>query len=203
MAICNVDGPHFSKWFSFFDDKIVQVKNIIVYILLLLLAAEAVSLGVIRKQKTKTAVLSVALTPYPTSTPTESPKPTLTPTATPTKSPTPTISPTKKPTPTAVPQPIFSSEEINGFINRFASQYGVSADVLRHIALCESGFNPLAEHLGYVGLYQFGGVTWKNIRNSFGEDPSLDLRSNAEEAVQTAAYAISIGKKGIWPNCYP
>lgn len=181
----------------------LQVKNIIVYILLLLVAIEVVSLVVIRRQKTKTAVLSVNVAPSPTLIPEESPGPTLTPTPIPSKTPQATASPTVKPTPTPVPQPVFSSQEINGFIDRFASQYGVSSDVLRHLALCESGFNPTAVHLGYAGLYQFGSTTWKNIRNSFGEDPSPDLRVNAEEAVQTAAYAISIGKSGIWPNCYP
>jgi hypothetical protein len=181
----------------------MQVKNIIVYILLLLLAAELVALGVIRSQKTKTAVLSLSIEPSPTSTPVETPEPTPIPTPTPTNSPKPTVTPTVKSTPTPVPQPVFSSQEINGFVDRFASQYGVNADVLRHVALCESGFNPLAMNLGYAGLYQFGSTTWKNIRNSFGEDPNPDLRLNAEEAVQTAAYAISIGKGGLWPNCMP
>jgi len=29
------------------------------------------------------------------------------------------------------------------------------------------------------------------------------LRFNAEEAVQTAAFALSQGKTSIWPNCSP
>jgi hypothetical protein len=36
-----------------------------------------------------------------------------------------------------------------------------------------------------------------------GEDADIDLRLNAEEAVQTAAYAYSLGNDSIWPNCAP
>lgn len=140
-------------------------------------------------------------------TPTLSPEPTESPSPTPTEAPT--LTPTPKarltPTPTAKPivQPQYSSQEINGFIERFSAQYGVDPNAVRHIAICESGFNPLAEMAGYAGLFQFGKVTWANIRKEFGEDPNPDLRYNAEEAVQTAAYALSRGKVAIWPNCIP
>jgi len=119
--------------------------------------------------------------------------------------PTPTPKPTIKltPTPTFVPQPTFTSEEINGFIERFAAQYGVSPHVLRHIALCESGFNPQARKLSYAGLYQFTANTWKKYRQLMGEEINPDLRFNAEEAVQTAAYILSINKAFIWPSCNP
>ena len=116
---------------------------------------------------------------------------------------TPTPFPTKIPTPTPVPQPKFSSEEIHAIIERFAAQYSVDPNVLRHIAVCESGFNPYAVNGPYAGLYQFSGNTWKSNRISIGEDTNTDLRFNAEEATQTAAYLISGGKKEIWPNCYP
>jgi len=139
-------------------------------------------------------------TPTPKSTPTPSPSPTPKPTPKPTPTPKP---PTPVPTPTAIPQPIFSSQQINGFIDRFAGQYAVDPNVLRHIAVCESGFDPLVENSGYAGLFQFGPTTWANIRKEIGEGISPDLRFNAEEAVQTAAYALSQGKKGIWPNCMP
>jgi len=136
------------------------------------------------------------------STPTPSPSARPTPKPTPRSTPTPKP-PTPIPTPTAIPQPIFSSQQINGFIDRFAGQYAVNPNVLRHIAVCESGFDPLVENSGYAGLFQFGPTTWANIRKEIGEDISPDLRFNAEEAVQTAAYALSQGKKGIWPNCIP
>lgn len=152
------------------------------------------------RPETKTKVLSekvtVTATPAATSTPT------------PTPSPSPAQTPLALPKPTAkegtpIPQPVFTSQQINEFIDRFASQYNVSPDILRHIALCESGFNPLAQNYGYAGLFQFGPVTWQNIRRAMGEDPDINLRFNAEEAVQTAAYNLHINNAGIWPHCVP
>ena len=134
-------------------------------------------------------------TPTPTASPT--PMPTITPTPKPTPSPSPT------PTPTLIlPSPI-TPQEIHGFIERFAAQYAQDPNVLRHIAVCESGFNPLAINGPYVGLYQFGPTTWKNNRFLMGEDPDLLLRFNAEESTQTAAYMLSIRGGGVWPNCMP
>jgi len=173
------------------------MKNFVLSVLLLVLVGEAVTLCLMHKPQSQQKVLAEAtvLTLSPSSTPT--PVPTLSPTPTPTPKPI----PTKIPTP--VPQPKFSSQQINGFIDRFAGQYGVSPDVLRYIALCESGFNPSAKNAGYVGLYQFGLTTWENLRAKMGEDLNANLRFNGEDAVQTAAYAISVGDHGIWPHCYP
>ena len=182
--------------------KISRVKNFLIIFLLLILACEGVTLSILGKDSDRKETLS-ATSEFETA----SPVPSVNPTPSPSPTPTTTTSPTPKPlpakTPTTAPQPKYSSEEINGFIERFASQYGVSSDVLRYIALCESGFNPSSSHLGYAGLFQFGATTWKNLRQEFGEDVNPDLRFNAEEAIQTAAYAISVGKRGIWPNCYP
>lgn len=142
-------------------------------------------------------------TPVQTETPSPEPTNTETPEPTETASPTATKTPTPKPTETPIPQPTFSSQEINGFIERFSAQYSVSPDILRYIAICESGFNPNAQQSGYAGLYQFGPITWKNSRKEMGEDTNTDLRYNAEEAVQTAAYNLHINNAGIWPNCIP
>ncbi len=131
------------------------------------------------------------------------PESTITPTPSSTPEPTETPSPTPVPTPTPIPQPVFSPEEIHNFIERFAGQYAVDPNVLRHLAVCESGFNPLAEKLNYVGLFQFSPNTWIKYRELMGEDADIDLRLNAEEAVQTAAYAYSLGNDSIWPNCAP
>ena len=142
-------------------------------------------------------------TATPTSILTLSPSPTTTPSPipTPTTIPTPTITPT--PVPTHIPQPQVSPEDIHGFMERFAGQYGIDVNVLRHIAVCESGFNPLAINALYAGLFQFNTSTWKNNRLLMGEDPNPDLRLNAEEATQTAAYLMSLGKFYLWPNCHP
>jgi hypothetical protein len=139
---------------------------------------------------------SQLLTPSPTSSPTDSPSPV------PTPLPFPTPVQTKTPTPVFTPSPV-SSQEINGFIDRFAGQYGVDPNVIRHLAICESGFRPNAVNGDYVGLFQFGPITWKNIRAEIGEDTNINLRYSAEESTQTAAYALSKGKGKIWPNCVP
>lgn len=141
-------------------------------------------------------VLGILSSPTPIITPTLSPP------MIPTPVPTPTPIPTKRPTPVPTPTPA-SSEEVNGFIDRFAGQYGVDPNVIRYIALCESGFRSNAEKAGYVGLFQFGPITWKNLRAEIGEDTNINLRYSAEESVQTASYALSKGKQKIWPNCIP
>lgn len=134
-------------------------------------------------------------TPSPTTEPTNTP--------TPTPKPKPQPTPTLKPTPTPISQTKVSSEQINSLIERFASQYGVDPSVLRSIAVCESGFNPLATNLNYAGLYQFTPTTWTKYRGQLGEDTNPDLRFNAEEAVQTAAYVLSLSQTSIWPSCMP
>lgn len=130
---------------------------------------------------------------------------TVTVTVTPSPSPTytPTPKPTRIPTPTPVPQPKFTSEQIYSFTESYGHQYGVDPNVLRHIALCESGFKPTAKNYIYAGLFQFDAATWKTFRRKMGADPDPDLRSNAKEAVATAAYTISQGYKHLWPNCQP
>lgn len=166
------------------------MKNLILSVLLLVVFGEITTLYLINRKTPEENVLAEA-TVSPTETPT--PIPTITPT------PKPKPAPTKTP----VPQPKFSSQQINDFIDRYGSQYGVDPNVLRAIAICESGFNPKAYRAGYAGLFQFGSITWKNLRREIGEDVNPDLRYNAEEAAQTAAYAISRGKRALWPNCYP
>jgi hypothetical protein len=153
----------------------------------------------------KEQVLGLFIIPTPTPTVTPSPEPIATPAITPTLTPTPSPSPTSTttPTPTPVPQLTYTSDQINALIDRFANQYGVDPHVLRHIALCESGLDPMAVNGPYVGLYQFNSITWQNNRELMGEETNLDSRLNAEEAIQTAAYILSIGRDGIWPNCLP
>ena len=156
----------------------------------------------VSRQDSEPRVLSAGVsfetpTPSLTSTPTPTPSPALTPTL------TLSLTPTVTPTPTPIPPPPVTSEQIHGFIERFAGQYGVDPNVLRHIAFCESGFNPLAVNGPYVGLYQFSVSAWQNNRVPMGEDFDPTLRYNAEESVQTTAYLLSIGKGHLWPNCQP
>lgn len=164
------------------------MKDIILRFLFLILAGEIVTLYLMNGGSPKEKVLaeSTVATSIPSPILTETPSPI--PSATPKPTPAKTLAPT---------------QQINEFIDRFAGQYGVDPNVIRHIALCESGFNPGAINYVYKGLFQFGSSTWQNIRRKMGEDISADLRVNAEEAVQTAAYAISHGNISIWPHCNP
>ena len=132
------------------------------------------------------------------------PKPTstVTPTITPTLS-EPEAALSRRPNSLVLPAPPATPEQIHALIERFAAQYAVGSDVLRYIAVCESGFNPLAVNVPYVGLYQFSSSAWIKNRELMGEDANPALRYDAEESVQTAAYIISAGKIYLWPNCQP
>ena len=166
----------------------------LIYLLVMYILGKNSNKNVLGIVSSPTPIVSPSLTPSPTPSPTDSP--------TPTPSPSPTPIPTKTPTPVPTPSPV-SSQEINGFIDRFAGQYGIDPNVVRHLAICESGFRPNAVNGDYVGLFQFGPITWKNIRAEIGEDTNINLRYSAEESVQTASYALSKGKGKIWPNCMP
>lgn len=129
--------------------------------------------------------------------------PTSTPTPSPTASPTPKPRPNPTPTPMPKPQPGFTSEQIYHVINKYAAERNVDPNVMRHIALCESGFDPKAKNYIYGGLFQFAPTTWKSYRKAMGADPDPDLMFNAEEAVKTAVYIVALGRTYLWPNCAP
>jgi soluble lytic murein transglycosylase-like protein len=166
-------------------------------------ASISISNSVQNHQRKKVINLFLEGIVRPTLTPSPKPSPTALPTPKPTATSKLLPAPTKTPTPTLVPEPVFSLEQVQGFIERFGAQYGVDPHVLRHMAVCESTFNQRAVNGPYAGLYQFDERTWKTNRQSMGEDPNVDLRFNAEEAVQTTAYMVSLGKESAWPNCFP
>lgn len=118
---------------------------------------------------------------------------------------TPTPEPTAIPTPTATPAPqpaVAGPGDLEGWFNNYGSQYHVDANVLKKIAKCESGFNPTSNNSGmYLGMFQFSASTWSANRNRMGLDPNPDLRTNAEEAIKTAAYVIGNAGTGAWPVC--
>ncbi len=107
---------------------------------------------------------------------------------------------------TATPTPTYSAETaqaVNEYIDKFSAEHGVDPNVIRHLAICESGFRTNAINLGYAGLFQFDSATWKRLRLEIGEDPNPDLRFSGKDAVQTVTYAISKNKSGLWPSCFP
>lgn len=121
----------------------------------------------------------------------------------PSSTPTPKPKPTKVPTPTVKPVTKYTSEQIYGFTNEFGGKYGVNSDVIRHIAICESGFNPAAKNHMYAGMFQFDAATWKSFRKMMNKNPDPDLRFEAKEAVETVAFMLSIHREALWPNCIP
>ncbi|TSC87674.1 MAG: Protein containing Lytic transglycosylase-like, catalytic domain [Microgenomates group bacterium Gr01-1014_16] len=122
-----------------------------------------------------------------------------------TSTPTPTVTPkpTRIPTPTVKPQSAYTPEQIYNFIEEFGRQYGVDPNIIRHIAICESTFKPSVKNYIYAGLFQYDSRTWKIYRQKMGENPDLNLRYNAMEAVKTAAFTISKVGTHLWPNCQP
>ncbi len=107
-------------------------------------------------------------------------------------------SPTPKPTPPAEPK-----EKVNKLVDKYSAQYGLDVNIVRHLALCESGFRSNAKNGKYIGLFQYDALTWKTIREEMKLDANPELRYSAEEAVKTTAYALSKGKTKLWPNCVP
>jgi soluble lytic murein transglycosylase-like protein len=171
--------------------------------LLLILVVELVTLYEMNRSKSHTDILAetieATITPVASLAATSIPTPTPTPVPTPEVTLVPTSSP--KPTPSQSPKTVYSSEQINIFIDRFSGMYGVNPHLVRKIAICESGFNTYAVNGGYAGLFQFGTGSWSSTRRLLGKSGAPELRFNPEEAIQTAAFALSLGKAGLWPNC--
>jgi len=145
------------------------------------------------------------ITPKPTSTvkptSTATPKPTLTPTPKVSSSPSPTpvvlsIQSTPGPTPD-----VWSPSQLEPWFAQYAGVYGIDKNVMERIANCESHFNPNASNGEYLGLFQFSPGTWVNYRGQMGLDSNQSLRTNSEEAIKTAAFAISKSGTGMWPSC--
>jgi len=138
-----------------------------------------------------------ASAPSPTTQPTTTPVP-------PTATPTPTVLPTATPTPSPEPTITTSSTDLETLFNRYSAQYNVSKDELEKIASCESGQRADAQSPNgdYLGMYQFAASSWSSTRSAMGQDPNPDLRTNADEAIKTAAFMLSRGQENAWPNCH-
>lgn len=160
---------------------------------------------VFAKQKAVLAA-AVSITSTPTPSPSEAPskaevkqKEVVTPEPTvtlPTATPMPTSEPTPLPTTPA-------ASDLESLFEKYGNEFGVDKELLKKIAKCESGFNTNANNSGmYLGMFQFASQTWVANRNRMGLDSNPDLRTNAEEAIRTAAYIISKSGPGAWPNCH-
>ncbi len=127
-----------------------------------------------------------------------------TPTLTPTPTPTPTLTPTPTPTPlpTTTPTPITAPVDLESLFITYSNKYSVDKNLLKKIAACESGFNTNANFRNiYKGMFQFAASSWESVRTAMNMDPNPDLRTNPEEAIKTAAFMLSVGRKNAWPTC--
>lgn len=112
----------------------------------------------------------------------------------------PTATPTSvTPTPTQV---VVSAQEIDSYFEKYSREYNVDINLLRKIAVCESGYNTNSKSKhGYAGMFQFSESAWRGARNRMGHDANPDLRFNPEESIKTAAFKISRDGTGAWPAC--
>ncbi len=148
----------------------------------------------VKKTQNEVAGAKISLAKIPTIIPTFTPTPTNTPT------------PTLIPTPTATPSPtlipvIILPKDLDDLFTKYSNEYNVDKELLKRIAKCESGLNPNAATSLYAGLFQFAKQTWNSARTSMKMDPDINLRFNPEESIRTAAFMVSQGHLGIWPNC--
>ncbi|MGH9857490.1 MAG: transglycosylase family protein, partial [Acidobacteriota bacterium] len=109
--------------------------------------------------------------------------------------------PTQLPTATPIPQPAVNAGDLESLFDKYSSEFNIDKEDLKRIAQCESGFNSASDTGVYAGMFQFHANTWTSTRNAMGLDANPELRKNAEEAIRTAAYKVSHGGRGAWPNC--
>ncbi len=125
------------------------------------------------------------------------PTPTTTPKATPTT--TPTVIPVGTPKPRIAP--VVAPAEIESLFQQHAITHNVDAEIMKKIAQCESGMRPEATNGPYGGMFQFVSSTWISNRRAMGKDTDPNLRFNAAEAIETAAFKMGRDGYGAWPAC--
>src|SRR3989338_6982295 len=115
---------------------------------------------------------------------------------------TPVPSATPRPSATVTPTPNrISAGDLEAFFSKYAEKESVDRDLLKKIAVCESGFNPAARNGIYGGLFPFSENSWQSLRRIMNLDTNPALRFNAEEAIKTAAYKLALNGRAAWPNC--
>jgi hypothetical protein len=91
--------------------------------------------------------------------------------------------------------------QLEEWFTKYANKESVNRDLLKKIAVCESGLNIRATNGIYGGLYQFSANTWISTRQAMNMNTDQNLRFNAEEAIRTAAFRIATLGDRAWPNC--
>jgi hypothetical protein len=89
---------------------------------------------------------------------------------------------------------------IDSIINHYAAEYNVNADEMRCTIKNESGFRKEAKNGTSTasGLGQYVVRTWKHWRKQMGQSTDPDLRFDAEESIETMAWAFSKGYQPHW-----
>lgn len=101
-------------------------------------------------------------------------------------------------------RPVYRVPEshLDPLFEKYGEAYGVSAQKLKAIAFCESGFNTNARGSGiYGGMYQYLDSTWASTRRAMGMSEDQELKYDPEEAIRTTAWKIAAGGIGAWPVC--
>ena len=146
--------------------------------------------------------IGVVVTPIPElyDLPQPTPQPSVSPSPSPPAERDQPVAETLAPLPTSTPD-VWSPAIYEPFFTQYANTFGVDKNVLERLANCESHYNPEAVSGVYVGMFQFGPVTWRKYRGMMGLGAELSLRFSAEESIRTAAYAVSVSGTGMWPRC--
>ncbi len=113
---------------------------------------------------------------------------------------TPTLTPTPTPVPTITPTPI-SYTQLEDLFTKYSGSESISRELLRKIAVCESGLNPNARNGIYGGLFQFSEGSWITTRRKMNMDTNPNLRFDLEQSIRTAAFKMALDGPGAWPNC--
>ena len=85
-------------------------------------------------------------------------------------------------------------------VERYATKYSVDADLMDCILFRESSYRTDASNTKSTarGIAQFLKGTWVWMRTRMGSDTQLNLREDAESAIETLAWALSKGYKNHW-----
>lgn len=103
-----------------------------------------------------------------------------------------------EPTPTPrIVKPLVTPTD---FLEAAAHIYGVNKYLMHCLVTNESGFRANAKNSSSTayGWGQFINGTWIQWRKQMGEDTTLELRSNPQDAFLTMAWALDKGYRNHW-----
>lgn len=112
------------------------------------------------------------------------------------------LSPTASPIPSqkAVQRRVEPVNPHRAIVERYATKYSVNPDFIDCILFRESSYRTDATNGSSTasGMGQFLLGTWKWMRGLMHDDPNPALRFDAEESIETLAWAVSKGYANHW-----